>query len=164
MLPTVAWCSVVVLMLVGLAGAILPLVPGTALIMAAAFGYKLMLPDHLSWLALALIGGVWLFSILADYAGVLLGTRWFGGSNWGLAGAGGGTLIGMFFSLRAMVLGAIFGAIAAEVLLARKTTREALRAGVGAASGFVLSALARLACGCGMITFFLIGTLSATSA
>ena len=91
--------------------------PGTALIMAAAFGYKLMLPDHLSWLALALIGGVWLFSILADYAGVLLGTRWFGGSNWGLAGAGGGTLIGMFFSLRAMVLGAIFGAIGFAVAI-----------------------------------------------
>jgi uncharacterized protein YqgC (DUF456 family) len=67
--------------------------------------------------------------------------------------------VGVFFSLPALLLGTIFGAIAAEKLLAKKTDREALKAGLGAATGFVISTVARLACAVVMIGLFVIAAL-----
>lgn len=97
-----------------------------------------------------------MFSVIADFGGVLLGTRLFGGTKWGMAGASGGALVGMFFSVPALILGTVFGAMAAERWVAKKSGRETLKAGVGAATGFVISTVARLACAVVMIGLFAI--------
>lgn len=149
------------LMLTGLVGVLIPLVPGTALILAGALVYKLMLPAQLSWMALGVVALFWLLSVVADFGGVMLGTRWFGGSKWGMAGASGGAFVGMFFSLPALLLGSIFGAMAAEKLLAKKDTSGTLKAGVGAATGFIVSTVARLACAVVMIAVFAVAALRA---
>lgn len=161
MLEIATWTLTLTLMLIGLAGVVIPLLPGTTLILIAAVVHKLLLPADLSWLAVGLIALFWIFSVLADFGGVILGTHWFGGSKWGMAGASGGALVGVFFSLPALVLGTIFGAILAEKLLADKTDREALKAGLGAATGFVLSTVARLFCAAVMIGLFLVAALAA---
>jgi uncharacterized protein len=160
MLEVATWTLTLVLMLVGVAGVVVPVLPGTTLILAAAIIHKLILPGDLSWLSIGFIALFWLISIVADVGGVILGTKWFGGSKWGMAGATGGAFVGVFFSLPALLLGTIFGAIAAEKLVARKTDRDALRAGFGAATGFVISTIARLACAMVMIALFLIATLN----
>jgi uncharacterized protein YqgC (DUF456 family) len=159
MTDAIVWSVTLILMLVGVVGVIVPLLPGTTLIMIAAVLHKLFLPGDLSWVAIAFIGLFWVLSIIADVGGVILGTKWFGGSKWGMDGASGGALVGMFFSLPALLLGTIFGAIAAEKLLAEKTDRAALKAGVGAATGFVISTIARLACAMVMIGLFLVSAL-----
>jgi uncharacterized protein len=164
MIEVATWCLTLTLMIVGLAGVIVPLLPGTTLILVGAIIHKLILPEDLSWLAIGFIALFWILSIIADFGGVILGTRWFGGSKWGMAGASGGAFVGVFFSLPALLLGTIFGAIAAEKLLAKKTDRQALKAGVGAATGFVISTIARLACAVVMIGLFLIATLYTTRA
>ncbi len=164
MLEVFTWCLTLALMLTGLVGVIVPLLPGTTLILIGAVLYKLLLPADLSWLAIAFIGLFWFVSIVADFGGVILGTRWFGGSRWGMAGASGGALVGIFFSLPALLLGTIFGAIAAEKMLAKKTDRAALKAGLGAATGFVISTVARLACAVVMIGLFFLATLTGTRA
>ena len=161
MLEVFTWCLTLGLMLVGLIGVVVPLLPGTTLILLAAVLHKLILPAELSWLTIGVIAGIWLLSIVADFAGVIVGTRWFGGSKWGMAGASGGALVGVFFSVPAVVFGTIFGAIAAEKLLAKKTDRAALRAGVGAATGFVLASVARLMCAGAMIAVFIVFALRA---
>lgn len=154
------WSLTATLMLAGLAGVIVPLLPGTTLILAGAVVHKLAVPGSLSWLTVGFIAAFWLLSIIADFGGAILGTRWFGGSKWGMAGASGGAFIGLFFSLPGLVLGTIFGAMAAEKLLAKKDHRAALKAGAGAATGFVISLVARLVCAGAMIAFFLIAALS----
>src|SRR5688572_17680080 len=128
MVEIATWSFTLVLMLIGIAGVIVPLLPGTTLILAAAIIHKLILPTDLSWIAIGLIALFWVVSIVADVGGVILGTKWFGGSKWGMAGASGGALVGVFFSLPALVLGTIFGAIAAEKLLEKKTDGAALKA------------------------------------
>lgn len=160
MLEFATWSVTLALMLIGVAGVVVPLLPGTTLILIAAVLHKLLLPADLSWLTIGFIAVVWFISILADIGGVLIGTRWFGGSRWGMAGASGGALVGMFFSLPALILGTIFGAIVAEKVFAGKTDREALKSGLGAATGFVLSTVARLACAGAMIAIFLLAALS----
>jgi uncharacterized protein YqgC (DUF456 family) len=130
------------------------------LILGAALLHKWIQPNDLPWLAIGFIALFWFLSIVADVGGVLLGTRWFGGGKWGMAGASGGALVGMFISIPALLLGTIFGAIAAEKLGAGKTNRAALKAGVGAAVGFAISTVARLGCAAVMIALFLIAALS----
>ncbi|HUR58384.1 MAG TPA: DUF456 domain-containing protein, partial [Opitutaceae bacterium] len=137
MLEVATWFLTLSLMLIGLAGVVVPLLPGTTLILAGTVIHKLILPTDISWLTVGIVAAFWLLSLAADLGGVILGTRWFGGSKWGMAGASGGALVGVFFSLPALILGTIFGAIAAEKLLAKKTDGAALKAGVGAATGFV---------------------------
>lgn len=159
MLEVATWSLTILLILVGLAGVVVPLLPGTTLILAGMVIHKLILPDSVPWLVIGFVALFWALSILADIGGVILGTRWFGGSKWGMAGASGGAMVGVFFSLPALILGTIFGAMAAEKLGAGKTNREALRAGAGAATGFVISTVARLACAGVMIALFIIAAI-----
>lgn len=159
MLEIFTWTLTVSLLLVGLAGVVLPLLPGTTLILVGIIIHRLLLPGDVSWLVVGFVAGFWLLSVIADFAGVLIGTRWFGGSKWGMAGASGGALVGVFFSLPALILGTIFGAMAAEKLLAKKTGGQSLKAGLGAATGFVISTVARLGCAVVMIALFLIAVL-----
>ena len=161
MLEFFTWILTLTLMLVGVAGVIIPLLPGTTLILVAAILHKLLLPGDLPWVAIGLIALFWVFSILADFGGVILGTHWFGGSKWGMAGASGGALVGVFFSLPALLLGTIFGAILAEKVLANKTDHDALKSGLGAATGFVISTVARLICAAVMVGLFLIAVFYA---
>ncbi len=159
MLEIATWVLTVGLMVVGFAGVILPLLPGTTLILVAVIVHKLILPADLSWMAIGFVGLFWALSVIADIAGVLIGTRWFGGSKWGMAGASGGALVGMFFSLPVLLLGTIFGAVVAEKLLAKQTGGASLKSGLGAATGFVISTVARLACAVAMIGLFLVAVL-----
>lgn len=147
------------LMLAGLVGTVLPLLPGTTLILLAAIGHKLLLPDSISWVTCAVLIGIWIVSVAADIGGTLLGTRLFGGTKWGMAGAGGGAVVGMFISLPAIIVGSILGAFLAERLGAARSNQDALKAGAGAALGFVLSAFARLACALAMIALFVAALL-----
>jgi uncharacterized protein len=155
------WMLTVVLTLIGLAGVIVPLLPGTTLILAAMVIHKLLLPGDVSWAVIGWIAGFWALSVLVDFAGVILGTRLFGGGKWGMAGAAGGALAGMFFSLPMLVLGTVLGAVAAEKLIAEKTNRDSLLAGAGAAFGFVLSTAGRLLCALAMIGLFLLAAARA---
>jgi uncharacterized protein YqgC (DUF456 family) len=158
------WTLTIVLTLVGLAGVVLPLLPGTTLILIAMIVHKLLLPGDVSWAVIGWITGFWFLSVLIDFLGVILGTRLFGGGKWGMAGAGGGAMIGMFFSLPMLILGTVLGAVAAEKLIAKKTHRASLLAGAGAAVGFLISTVGRLLCAFVMIALFLWAAWTAVNA
>ncbi|GAB5562776.1 MAG: DUF456 family protein [Synoicihabitans sp.] len=149
------WILTLFLTFVGLVGVLVPLIPGTTLILLGFVIHALILPGSMTWGGMGWILLVWLLSVLIDFLGVLVGTRLFGGTKWGMAGATGGAFIGMFFSLPALLLGTIFGAVVAEKYAAKRTRQESLRAGFGAAVGFVLSTGGRLICAFMMIAIFL---------
>lgn len=149
------WSVTAVLMLVGVAGVIVPVLPGNALILFAAILHNWLLPETITWTAIGWIAVLCAISIVADFAGTILGARLFGGGKWGMAGAGTGAFVGMFFSLPALILGTVFGAVAAEKFIAKKSGRTSLLAGVGAATGFVVSTVVRFACALAMIGVFL---------
>jgi uncharacterized protein len=154
------WTLTLSLMLIGFLGVIVPVLPGTTLILAAALLHKWIQPSDLPWMAVGFIALFWLLSVIADVAGVILGTRWFGGGKWGMAGATGGAFVGLFFSIPILILGTMLGAVAAEKLLGKKTNQESIKAGVGAAVGFVVSTVARLGCAVVMIGLFIVAALT----
>jgi uncharacterized protein YqgC (DUF456 family) len=155
-MTVVIWIVVVVLLLAGLAGSVVPLLPGTTLILLGVLLQTWLLPATLTRTAAGWIAAFWPVSILADLGCTLLGAKWFGGSKWGVAGATGGALAGMFFSLPGLVLGSILGAMAAEKLGARRTPDEAVRSGAGVAVGFLLGTVARLGCALLMVGIYVL--------
>lgn len=155
------WSLCICLVLVGLVGSVVPLLPGTTLIFAGVLIQKWLLPDTLSWVAVAWIGVVWAFSMIADIACTVIGSRLFGGSRWGMAGASGGALAGMFFSLPALLLGTMLGAVVAEKWFGKRTSEDAFRSGMGAALGFLASTLVRVACALVMVACYAIAALVA---
>lgn len=158
------WTLTTLLLLAGLVGSVVPLLPGTTLIFAGALLHKILLPSSLSTAAVVWIGVFWLFSVLADFACTLLGARLFGGTKWGMTGAGGGALVGMFFSLPALLLGTILGAIAAEKLLGQRTDRDALKSGLGAALGFLVSTVVRAVFAVAMVALFAYSAITIAAA
>ncbi|MEJ1973678.1 MAG: DUF456 domain-containing protein [Lacunisphaera sp.] len=148
------WSLVLLLLFIGFVGSVVPLLPGTTLILVAVLLQKWLLPGAISWAGVAWIAAFWLLSVVADFACTLLGTRMFGGGKWGMAGASGGALVGMFFSLPVLLLGTMLGAVVAEKWGAKRSTGESLRSGAGATVGFLLGTVARFGCALAIMTVY----------
>jgi len=160
-MPILDWSLTVLLLAGGLVGAVMPLLPGTTLILAGVVLHKLLAPASLSWLVVAWVALLWLLSLVLEVTGVMLGTRLGGGSKWGMVGAGGGALAGALVSVPALLLGTMLGAILAERVARKRNFRELLLAGMGAGLGFAFSYLSRLACALTMIGVFILAALHA---
>ena len=144
------------LVLLGIVGLLLPVLPGTPLLLAGlvlaawAEGFA-----HVGWGTLALLGAIAFLGYFIDFAAGAFGAKRFGASKAGIAGAVAGALIGLFFGLPGVLLGPFVGAVAGE-LLTRRDARAAGRAGFGAALGLALGAAAKLALAFTMIGIFLL--------
>lgn len=152
------WLVACGLMLTGLAGCVLPALPGPLLILLTALGHRLLLGEASSgvgWWSLGGLAALALVAQLFDWFSGALGAKWFGGSGWGVAGALIGGLVGMFFLPFGLLLGPLLGAMALEFLMTRKKARPAVVAGMGAAAGTLAGMAARLGVGLAMIAWWL---------
>lgn len=143
-----------VALLVGLAGVVLPALPGPPLLVAGAVlvGWADGFTRVSGWTvaACAVLGAViW----AVDFAAGVLGAKAFGATKWAVIGSGIGLLVGLFLGLPGIILGPAIGALAFEY--ARDPNfQRALKAGVGAFVGFVLGSAVKVA-----LSFVLVGIL-----
>jgi len=151
------WSTVLLLMAVGLVGAILPVFPGTTLILAAAILHRIMLgpAKSIGWWSIALLVALTLASYALDFAGSWYGARRFGATRWGVAGAATGAIIGLFFGLPGLLLGPIIGTFAGEIIGGKRLI-AAGRAGWGALLGNLAGTLAKLLIAMAMVGWFLV--------
>jgi uncharacterized protein YqgC (DUF456 family) len=156
------WALTILLILIGFVGSIVPLLPGTTLILAGVILHKFLLPDTITWTVVVWIGVFWFLSIAADIACTLIGTKLFGGTKWGMTGATGGAFAGMFFSLPALLVATLLGAVAAEKIGAKRPDKEAWKAGAGAVVGFIAGTIVRVMCAIPMVGLFAYATITAT--
>jgi uncharacterized protein YqgC (DUF456 family) len=145
-----------ILMLLGLAGSILPILPGPPLSFIGLF--LLALSKHfsppLTPTLVIIMAVVTILVVVMDYIIPLLGAKRYGASKWGVWGSVLGMVIGMFWSPFGMLAGAFIGAVAAE-LLAGKKHWEALRAGWGVVMGTLFATVLRLGVS-GMMTYYFV--------
>ena len=160
----VVWFAVaLLLMLVGLLGAVVPLLPGLPFVLAGVYVYALATGltagiglGHLVLYTLIAALGI-AFSTLAN----LLGVRAAGGSRAGAFGALVGLLAGLVLGGPVgLLIGPFIGAVAFE-LLAGQASGRALRSGLGAAIGLLVGRMAELAISMGLIASFVVSVLSA---
>lgn len=142
------------LMLVGIAGAVVPGIPGTPLILVAALIYAFATdwtPVGLG--RLAVLAGLTVVAEAAGWLGVALGARRSGGSRWAVAGALAGALVGLAFAPVGLIVGPLAGAVLAEWLRTGRI-RGSVRSGVGAALGVLAGAALQAAVALIMVTLF----------
>ena len=150
----------IVLMVAGLVGCVIPIVPGPAF---AYCGLLCMIPTSKapSTLAIAAFGVTALVVTVLDYVVPALGAKRFKCSKCGTWGCVIGTFVGMFFFPLGLLLGPFCGAVVGE-LLARKRTGEALWGGFGAFLGFLSGVLLKIAF-CAVTIFFYFRSLLAAA-
>ncbi len=155
------WGATLVLMAVGLIGTVLPIFPGTTIILGAAILHRVMLGAEISigWSTLAGLALLTLASYAVDFAGSWLGARRFGATRWGKLGALAGALGGIFFGIPGLLLGPVIGALAGELIAGMKLI-EAGRAGWGALLGNLAAMLGKLLIALAMVSWFLIAAPS----
>ena len=154
--PTLLYLAATALVIIGLLGTVMPVIPGTLLVFAGLFlaayadGFA-----RVGTVALVIIGVLAALAFVADFVSTLLGAKRVGASPQALVGATLGGLVGLFFGLPGMVLGPFVGAVGGE-LLARRKLAQAGKVGLGTWLGLVAAAVLKV-----VIAFMMIATFVA---
>ncbi|WP_266170460.1 DUF456 domain-containing protein [Dyella subtropica] len=141
-----------VLIVAGVAGTILPALPGIPMIfggiwlVAALDNYQRL---GLWWLLI--IGALGTLGVIVDFVAGALGAKRVGASQLALWGATLGTIVGMFFGLLGLALGPFVGALAGE-LAAGNSVLRSTHVGIGTWLGLLFGTLIKL-----VISFLMIG-------
>ncbi|HAF03624.1 MAG TPA: DUF456 domain-containing protein [Spartobacteria bacterium] len=150
------WLFTIVLFAVGLIGTVLPIIPGTTIILAAAVIHRMMLgaEKSIGWPSIAVLVLLTLATYALDFLGAYFGAKYFGASKWGVFGAIFGALAGLFFGIIGLFVGPVIGAIGGE-FIAGKRMIDAGRAGWGSLLGNLGGMIGKLVIALVMITIFL---------
>lgn len=158
-LQILLWLLAALLIGLGFAGLILPVVPGIPLVFAGlvllAWAENFV---YVGWLTLTLLGVLTLLSYGIDFLASALGAKKFGASPRAVAGAAVGALGGLFFGLPGIVLGPFVGAVIGE-FSRQGSLRAATQAGVGATLGLLFGALMKIALVFTMLGVFVLDRL-----
>jgi uncharacterized protein YqgC (DUF456 family) len=155
------WLIAIVLMAAGLLGTILPVFPGTTIILFAAILHRIMLGPEKSigWSAIIALVLLTLISYALDFVSGYWGARRFGASKWGMLGATIGAIIGIFFGIIGLFIGPVIGAVAGEFIAGKKAV-AAGRAGWGSLLGTIGGVIGKLIIALAMVIIFLMAAPS----
>lgn len=147
------------LILIGLAGTLLPALPGIPLVYAGMF--LAAWADHfqrIGWVTLVVLGALSLIALAIDFLASLVGAKRVGASGWALFGAALGTVVGLFFGLVGVLVAPFLGALAGE-LVAGGSLNRATSVGLGTWLGMMLGALVKVALAFTMLGVFAVALL-----
>ena len=139
------WIAGVLLIAVGLAGIVLPALPGVPLVflgvvlIAWADGFT-----KIGGWMLGVCGVLTILAVGVDYLAGALGAKKLGATKWGVLGAVVGIIPGLFFGLPGMILGPAIGAVAFEYWK-NPDFKAASKAGAGVMIGFAIGIVAKCA-------------------
>ena len=142
--PTAIWLLTAALAALGVAGAVLPGLPGAPLILVAAVLHRWLLPGSISVWTISGLAVLAALTVVVDAACGLLGVQRFGGGRWAVLGSALGAACGLFFGPLGLLAGAVAGAAVCELAFDRKAWNDALKAGLGAGLGLLIGTAARL--------------------
>ena len=147
------------LILAGLAGTILPALPGVPLVFAGMLlaawvdGF-----DKVPVWVIVVLGAMTLVSLAVDFFSSTLGAQRAGASKKAMWGAALGTFAGLFFGIPGLLVGPFAGAVIGEMLGGREW-REASKIGFGAWIGIAIGTALKLALAFGMLGIFVLALL-----
>ena len=158
---TIYYAIALLLVLVGIAGTVLPAIPGLPLVFAGmllaawAGGF-----EQIGIGTILLLAVLTLLSIGIDFLASAAGAKRVGASRLAVIGAVVGTLVGLFFGLVGVFAGPFVGAVVGELLGQRGIDREKLgqatRVGLGTWFGILVGTVLKLTLAFAMIGIFAI--------
>ena len=142
---TLLFVLAAILILTGLAGTVVPILPGVPLVfagmwLAAATDHY----QHVGTITLVVLGALTVFALLIDFVASIAGAKRVGASGRAIWGASIGMIVGIFFSLPGLLLGPFIGALIGE-LSSGSTMHQATRVGIGTWIGLLFGTLAKIA-------------------
>jgi uncharacterized protein len=142
--PVWWWVLAVALIIVGVIGTFLPVLPGAAVL----FGGMLLAAwidnfQRIGWITLIILGVLTVLIFVIDIVAALFGAKRVGASRLALAGAAVGTIVGMFFGIAGILIVPFIGAVIGE-LIATAQIEQAARVGLGTWLGMAAGALAKM--------------------
>jgi hypothetical protein len=143
-----------VLMLVGLAGAVVPMLPGIPIIFGGI--WLIAAVDHYQHVSsgwLIGIGVIAAVGLILDFAAAALGAKRIGASAQAIAGALVGTVVGLFLGIPGLIFGPFAGALIGE-LLAGRTLERSAHVGIATWAGLIFGTLMKLAASIMMVVLF----------
>jgi len=158
-LTPLLWIAVTGLVAVGIAGTVLPGLPGPILVFAGLALAAWI--DGFERVGVATVGALAALTAatyVLDLAATAVGVRRFGASRWAILGAVMGTLVGLAFGLVGLLVGPFLGAFTAE-LIARRDVAHAGRAGLGTWLGLLLGVAGKLGLVVAMVAIFVVAYL-----
>ncbi len=153
--PVLTKVLAALLVLVGLAGTVVPVLPGVPLVFggllvaAWADGFQ-----RVGTFTLVLLGLLTALAVVADFAASAFGAKKLGASPRAVLGATVGAVVGIFFGLPGLVLGPFVGAVAGELSAHRELLRAG-KAGLGTWLGLLLGSVAKLT-----LAFLMVGVFA----
>lgn len=153
-LQTVWYVLAALLVAIGMAGIILPALPGVPVI----FGGMLLAAwadgfEQVGAFTLVMLGVLTVLSLGADLLATALGAKRVGASRLALVGAVIGTFVGLFFGLPGLLVGPFAGALVGELIHGRQVG-QAARVGVGTWFGILLGVALKIGLAFAMIGLF----------
>jgi len=151
-LNTLWWLLSTALILAGLAGIVLPALPGTLFVWAGiALGAWIDDYQRVGWIALSAVTFLAILAFVLDYISAVLGAKRVGASRQAIWGAALGTVAGIFMGIVGVFVMPLVGAAAGEYL-ARREHGRALHVGVATWLGLMAGMLAKF-----VLAFVMIG-------
>lgn len=147
----------VLLVIIGLAGTVLPALPGVPLI----FGGLLLIAyqdgfNKVGTVTIVILGILAALAFAIDYVAAIFGAKRVGASRLAIIGATVGTIAGLFLGFVGLIFGPFVGAAAGE-FIARQDAIQAGKVGVATWLGIVIGIAAKLG-----IAFLMVGIFVAS--
>jgi uncharacterized protein YqgC (DUF456 family) len=154
--PVLLWILAVVLVVVGVAGTVVPMLPGTPIVFAGLL-IAAWIDDfaRVGTLPLVALGVLTVLSLLVDFAASIMGAQRAGATRAAVAGAALGAVVGLFFGLAGLILGPFAGAFLGQYLATRDVAQSG-KAGWGTLLGFLFGTAAKLVIALAMVAVFLV--------
>lgn len=147
-------CSL--LMVVGLIGVFLPVLPGIPLAWLGLFIYAIGTRfERISIATIVVFFILMLLTLAFDFVAPMLGAKKYRASRWGILGAFVGFIVGVFvLGFWGIILGPFVGALLGELIASRKP-RQALGSALGTLLGFLAGILLKVVLILVMAGFFI---------
>jgi len=150
------WILSLILVGVGIAGVLVPGLPGTPLV----FGGLLLAAwadgfQNVGVGTIVILAAVTILAFGVDFVSASLGAKRAGASREAVIGAALGTLIGIFFGFVGIIFGPFVGAVFGE-FLSRRSLEQAGRVGAATWIGFILGIGVKLVLAFTMVGIFVL--------
>jgi uncharacterized protein YqgC (DUF456 family) len=156
MTDTLLWILSAALIVAGVAGTVLPALPGTLLVLSGiVLGAWIDGFSRVGWGVLSAVGVLALLAWVLDYVAGLLGARKAGASRQAFVGAALGTLAGLFMGLVGVLFMPLVGAAIGE-FVARRDHERAVKVGLATWLGIMAGLVSKV-----VIAFIMIGVFIA---
>jgi uncharacterized protein len=154
---TLGWIFAVILIVVGVAGTVLPALPGVVLVLGGiTLGAWLDDFTRVPWWIVAICAVLAVIAWVTDFLATVMGAKKAGASKLAIAGAAVGTIVGIFMGLIGVLFMPFVGAVLGQYL-SEKDGKRAAKVGFATWLGLLVGTVVKL-----VLVFMMVGIFVAT--